>query len=314
VKRGQPTLALLLAVVGLALAVRVAAGAADPYAPPPRQPPPAPPQVPAPGVQRFSHVHHAAFTRVDVKQCSLCHALGADLRPLTPGSDGHQPCMSSGCHMQDFLDPDTKLCLGCHATSDNYRKNPALDVFYADPSPEHHVEVDHAAHMKRGQPGAPTAKATCETCHWVDKTSYQAVTHPGHAQCAPCHAQGQAAARKPMTDCNACHPGGSPDTVFTRKRRDPELNHRFLHERANHRYFDPDKKTRPMQCDLCHSKVGKLTSLADVFAVSLVDTATMRGTCARCHDVADTKLCTKCHRQGTIIKTFNYHVLQAPTP
>jgi hypothetical protein len=255
---------------------------------------------------RFSHVQHAGRKGARVEQCARCHGLSADFKPLTPGADGHQPCMTSGCHLDDFLDEKTTLCLGCHASTDNFRKNPARDVYGQDPSPEHVVEIDHKAHMERGQPGRPDARATCQTCHWVDRSTFVAVTRPGHAQCAPCHGQSSA---RPMSGCATCHLDHAPAAYFTKKRHDPELNGKFLHERVEHRFYDKDARQKPMQCDTCHAKVTRHEKLQTLRAAALVDSSTMKNNCAKCHDVRDTGKCLDCHRPGTIVKTFNYHTL-----
>lgn len=264
------------------------------------------PDAPAKAAPRFSHVGHLGLEAAKVNDCARCHTLDQAQRPRVPGGDGHQPCMSSGCHLSDFLDEKTTLCLACHATTENFRRNPLVDVYAAGRPREHVVEIDHKAHMTRGQPGRPDAAATCQMCHWVDRTTFVAVTRPGHAQCVACHGP---TSPKPMTVCSTCHLEGDPNVYFAKQRRDVQLNGQFKHEHEGHRFLDGKRKTQPMQCELCHRTAARQTTLQALFAAPLVDRTTMQKTCSTCHDVRDVAKCTQCHTRGTIIKTFNYHGL-----
>jgi len=293
-RRRPARLVLLgLALLGLAGGVGLAADEKPAAGPPP----------PA-GAPDFDHARHAdkAGAKIDMQKCATCHTVKADGANTPPGGNGHQPCMSSGCHVKAFLDKNTKLCLVCHTTTDRHKKNPAH--LFAGKT-EHYVEFSHDAHMKRKVAGGDQP-IVCQTCHTVD-AAFRAVRRPGHAQCAPCHGKLDSA---PMAECDGCHLRGDATTHFDKKRKDAELKKgAFIHERVEHRFFDPGQEQKPIQCDTCHYRVEKFTSLRDLKGAPLIDTVTMNNNCARCHDVKDTGKCTVCHIKGTVISTFNYHGL-----
>jgi hypothetical protein len=251
----------------------------------------------------FDHVAHGKATtgKLDMAKCSQCHAVKPDGANVPPGANGHQPCMQSGCHVRDFLEKGSTLCLTCHTSSDNFRKNPLAGMGQR----EHHVEMSHTAHMKRKTQAG--GQVVCQTCHTVDPATFRAVVSPGHPQCASCHAKLDAA---PMSACDGCHQPGDPASYFDKQRKDVELKPRaFVHERVEHRFFDPGKESKPIQCDTCHYRVTKFASLRDLKGAAIIDTNTMKNNCSQCHDVRDTRKCTVCHVKGTVISTFNYHGL-----
>ena len=59
---------------------------------------------PAP-VKKFDHEQHRKLTPpvVSDKNCASCHSADAKGTLSKPGADGHQPCLSSGCHAKEFL-------------------------------------------------------------------------------------------------------------------------------------------------------------------------------------------------------------------
>ncbi len=289
-------LALALGALAGTIATTVAARADEPKAE-------APP--------KFSHAAHIASapkSKLDVAKCATCHAVDADGKNVPPGTDGHQPCMASGCHLDDFLTKDSTFCLGCHASSDNFRKNPPVNVFKNNPAPEHYMEFSHQAHMRPSVAGSKAEAVVCQTCHWVDKATFRAIERPGHPQCAPCHVGAKSV---PMSRCEGCHMDGDPKTHFTKHRPDVSLKDNFAHEHVGHRFFDKDKMTQPIQCETCHYKVEKFATLLELKAAPIIDTNTMKNNCAKCHDVRDTGKCTVCHTKSTIASqaTFNYHGL-----
>jgi hypothetical protein len=160
---------------------------------------------------RFYHLAHAKLKGVG-KDCALCHGARGDGQIEVPGSKGHQPCLSAGCHVQDFLSLKSKdapaqakakaLCLGCHSTAENFRKNPANRMFLAARK-QYHVELSHRSHEPR--PG-PMGRVSCQNCHAPSGDRQET---PGHAQCAVCHAVGNNASPA-MTMCGGCHLDGAP--------------------------------------------------------------------------------------------------------
>jgi hypothetical protein len=266
---------------------------------------------PAPPDSKFNHARHVGSVskaKLDMTKCTSCHAVDKDGANLRPGADGHQPCMQSGCHLDDFLDKRTTLCLGCHASSDNFRKNPADRVFAPGGKKEHFVEFSHQAHMRPRVAGSKAQAVVCQTCHWVDKATFKAVEHPGHPQCAACHATSK---NLPMSQCDGCHNDGDPAKHFDKHRKDVQLRDNFSHEHVGHRFFDKEKMTQPIQCETCHYKVEKFDNLRDLRGTAIIDSVTMKNNCSKCHDVHDTKLCTTCHTKATIASgnSFNYHGL-----
>ena len=272
------------------------------------KPAPAKPAGPPPKFNHATHASKAPRAKLDMARCDTCHKVGKDGANVPPGADGHQPCMQSGCHLDDFLDKQTTLCLGCHASTENFRKNPPVRVFKDNPKPEHFVEFSHQAHMRPRVAGSKAAEVMCQTCHWVDRATFRAVEEPGHPQCAPCHASSR---NLPMTQCDGCHMDGDPRAHFDKQRPDVQLKDNFAHEHVGHRFFDKEKMTQPIQCETCHYRVEKFASLRDLRGAPIIDTNTMKNNCSKCHDVRDTDKCTVCHTKATIASqnAFNYHGL-----
>jgi hypothetical protein len=261
--------AALLGGVALALAQKpaapagpAAAGAAAPAA--------------ADAPAKFDHASHAALTPpVDVASCATCHKSGPDGALVAPGKDGHQPCLASGCHVDDFLasgartareDPArhgkaTRFCRGCHESAPARASKALASVaFKNNPSPDHHVEMNHLEHA---------GKTSCRSCHVVDGATFALVKGaPGHAECATCH--GKAADAAPMDRCQACHSQPSEAIYLGKPRSSSDVrscdteSHAalaaerkeavpcFTHERTEHRTRDG----APMECSSCHFMVA----------------------------------------------------------
>ena len=278
-----------------------------------------------------------------IDDCTACHGDDAKGALALPGRSGHQPCLASGCHVDDFLatgdstrkaDPAryraaAAFCLGCHgsATGDAPRRfeKPAADNVYRQASPEHHVEMDHLEHARR---------SGCRDCHVVDPTSFQLVAgRPGHAECAECHG----ASAPPMSRCSTCHTAPGPAAYFSGSRRptgvrscgsDAHAAQKaaaggdtpcFLHERREHRFA----ADRPLQCGSCHFMIAepklwagrKYRSLKEIAAAPIIhnqrDLAHRScGAGAACHgrDVDDshgTARCALCHSKRVTESIFD---------
>jgi hypothetical protein len=270
--RHKATLALAGALIWLAPAIADEPAAPDVAAPP--------------AGKKFDHTQHRGLEKPAVTDdnCESCHPTDKVGILTPPGKSGHQPCMSSGCHVTDFLsvgaatqksDPArykkaAAFCMGCHSskTGDppkNYEKPPADLVFTEHPAPNFHVELPHFEHLDNEIKGK--GKLACRDCHVVDpRTNELDLQTPGHAECAKCH--GVSAA--PMKTCDHCHkmPGkrvyldkirketevrscDSPGHLREAKRRGKPVTEVpcFKHETKDHRFGEDGK---PLECGACH--------------------------------------------------------------
>lgn len=250
--------------------------------------------------KKFDHVQHQAAAKlvekpepcnnniprrwkgpaVTADNCESCHPTDKVGVITPPGKRGHQPCMSAGCHVTEFLrvgettrrerpecyEKAAAFCKGCHTdTPENFQKAPAAQVFKNHPAPNFHVELPHFDHLDNEIKGH--GKVGCRDCHVVDPTTNALkLETPGHAECARCH--GVTAA--PMKTCDHCHkmPGktvyldkarpqnevrscGSPRHLREAKRRRKPVDQVpcFKHETKEHRFAEDGKA---LQCNACH--------------------------------------------------------------
>src|SRR5690606_32425544 len=113
---------------------------------------------------------------VDIAACSKCHTKGSANKP-PPTTRSHAPCMSSGCHVDEFLStgPRTKMedpaayksaalfCASCHKSNSGeppsrFAKAEADALYQNKIDADYHVEMNHLAH---------TELTDCSTCHRV---------------------------------------------------------------------------------------------------------------------------------------------------
>jgi hypothetical protein len=247
---------------------------------------------------------------------------------------GHSPCMTAGCHAQDFVNsglPTAKpvertkavsFCLGCHPSTKNepppaWTKPPAVAIATHGVS-EYHVEMNHFEHTKR---------TNCRTCHAVDDKSFALVAdHPAHQECVICHNK-QKYPEFTMEKCGLCHSTPSRQMFFPKVNR-PHNNVRacnsegyqalvrkhpgtkltcFTHERKEHRF---SAKNEPVQCRDCHfmiedAKLGpKYNSITKIHELPVIEDDQGRahaacGNNAACHQREvppnATSHCGKCH-------------------
>ena len=238
---------------------------------------------------KFDHQAHAALeTPVAIAQCELCHGNDAKGALGKPASHGHQPCLSSGCHAEDFLSVGKRtqldaperykkaagFCLGCHDDGAGLAPSPfvkaqATSLYKNNTKPGHYVEMNHLAHTKAAEANG----GGCRTCHVVDQATFVlAVDGPGHAECASCHdgIEDDNRSLEPdfaMGACGSCHQSGDPKAYFKERsfttdvRSCKSLRHAalskkrntktpcFEHEREGHR---TKKDGDPVQCGHCH--------------------------------------------------------------
>lgn len=291
--------------------------------------------------EKFDHASHARRTpAVDIARCEACHQSGEAGALIAPGKLGHQPCLSSGCHVDDFLAVGPKtakadparyaraagFCRGCHDgprdVAPRRSERPAADaVWKHNPSPDHHVELDHLEHA---------GKTACRACHVVAPTSFALLqSAPGHAQCAACHGKSDDA--HPMGACGKCHAEPAAAAYFTGPRHASDVRscgteaHAalvaerkeavpcFKHERTEHRFQGSEE----LQCSTCHFMIDdkarwgafKYQSVKDIKASPIIhnqrDLAHKSCGASGCHapDVDDSRgsaNCRLCHSKKVV--------------
>jgi hypothetical protein len=242
--------------------------------------------------KKFNHAQHGKLKQkvVTEKNCSSCHGKSTAGELAIPAKDGHQPCLASGCHVDDFLASSAKtkkadpkryakaaaFCLGCHnsASGDaprNFSRPKADNAYQNNSTTEYHIELDHFAHVER-------KAGKCRDCHVVDEKSFALVLDtPGHAECSQCH---NGKTTHAMSECASCHdtPGAGEYFTKTRKGSDtracgseahlalaksrnksPEQVPCYKHERKEHRFWSTNRDRKAdwaqgeaLQCGHCH--------------------------------------------------------------
>lgn len=257
------------------------ASPAKPGAKPPKKPPKAAKTKSSsqrsPHAGKFDHDAHSKLdTPVPVAECGKCHGDDTTGKLATPGAVGHQPCLSAGCHAEDFMSVGARtlkeaperyrqaasFCSGCHKLETDVAPSPfakmdAPLVYKGNKNPNYHVEMNHLEHV---------GKTKCRTCHVVEKETFALQFEaPGHDQCATCH--GEDNEELTMADCAGCHQEGNPDKYFKPRTFESDVRSCdsdrykelvkarggksvpcFKHEREGHRYVDG----KDLQCNACH--------------------------------------------------------------
>ncbi|MBX3162650.1 MAG: hypothetical protein KF773_42205 [Deltaproteobacteria bacterium] len=184
---------------------------------------------------RFDHAKH----ETDVKKlkkdlkCEGCHGLDKAGKIIAPASQGHHPCIESGCHSDLFLAAgkaaeakpvefrkrQTAVCTVCHTGVPAPWQKAKTKVLRAFESQiDHHVEMPHYSHTQMNLPKDQGGKQVeCRTCHVVNAKGTDsrigreyglAYNAPGHAECVLCH-NPQANKDHTMSQCGSCHKNGS---------------------------------------------------------------------------------------------------------
>jgi hypothetical protein len=205
-----------------------------------------------------------------------CHAVEADGRLTAPlAKKDHQPCATSGCHLNEFMSRTTKICGICHDAASPWQKTASR----AKPplSPEWFERIDHASHL--GTLG--TLNNACASCHG-DKLA-GAPAPAGHDACAPCHGRGQALT---MSQCAGCHSQTPPPR--------PAASVWSVRATFDHKQHAADPRSRGVtKCTECHKQIASAKDLASVRAPLMAD-------CEGCHDGKHTFKttgfsCARCH-------------------
>jgi hypothetical protein len=223
----------------------------------------------------FTHEAHGR-RNVKIDNCGQCHAAEADGR-LTPplAKKDHQPCATSGCHLNEFMSRTTKICGICHDAASPWQKTASR----AKPpvKPEWFERIDHASHL--GKLG--TLNNACASCHGDKLAGVPAPA--GHDACAPCHGRGQALT---MSQCAGCHSQTPP----------PRVAASVWSVRAtfDHKQHATDPRSRGLtKCTECHKQIAAAKDLASIKAPLMAD-------CEGCHDGKHTFKttgfsCARCH-------------------
>lgn len=251
------------------------------------------PAQPARADLPFRHAEHARHS-VKIDDCASCHGVDNDGTLTAPLSrKDHLPCASSGCHQNEFISREPRICGICHDSAAPWqraaarrppRSRPAAVEPAAASGPaaapetdEWHEVMNHASHLALGA-GAAT---TCEGCHGDKRTG--AEPPRDHRACATCHARGP---RPAMTDCKACH-----SNVQQAARQVSPWNVAATFDHKQHA-VDP-RSRRPAACSTCHTQVSAARTMAQVAPPRMAD-------CDGCHDGKITFKttgfgCARCH-------------------
>lgn len=225
----------------------------------------------------FTHAAHAN-RNVKITNCESCHALKDNGDVEVPGTGKqHLPCAQSGCHQNEYLGRQNKICGTCHQISVPWQKTTARMV--PPEKPEWSSNMNHESHLKKK---GGTTNAACGDCHG-DKLGGGKPPR-GHEACAMCHGKGSAL---PMTQCAGCHAQG--ESVARAPVSEWSVKDTFLHEKHT-----TDPKTRkPTQCVGCHADVKSATTLATIKKPTMAS-------CGACHDGKSSFKttgyeCSRCH-------------------
>jgi predicted CXXCH cytochrome family protein len=256
----RPVICLLLTVIAFSPAVNTVRGQA--------------------GSDDFSKFLHSSANHARMP-CLLCHRRESNAaRPALPGGSGHVPC--SGCHAQQFANPESPICTICHTDvgSGALKPFPRLKSF--------RMTFNHARHMNM-------SGASCTTCHRPARGGVARSIPAGfnaHSTCFGCHTPRANSGGRDISSCGTCHkPGGYARTpVWTAAFR---MN--FSH--AKH---GPSQK---LACNDCHQVRAGLPQRRQVTSTEAANHhASGRGqSCMTCHDGKrafggdDFSVCKRCH-------------------
>lgn len=222
---------------------------------------------------KFDHSSEA-HTRMP---CLLCHVRSEEF--TAPKRSGHMPC--SSCHVQQFADPNSKMCTICHtdtATGD-VKRFPPLRSF--------NIKFDHARHM---------SQTGCATCHSPTGRGVALSIPQGaraHATCFQCHGPETESGGRNIGSCNTCHEPGRPTRVSeSAKAFKFKFSHR-AHARNN--------------CTACHTVLAGMARGRQVASpATAMHFASGRGqSCGNCHNgkrafgADDFANCKRCHEGST---------------
>lgn len=226
-------------------------------------------------IQDFSKFPHTNAMHARLP-CLLCHKRD-DNSPKPKRSTGHSPCV--GCHVQQFADNTSPMCLICHLPGSTAVKPfPTLRSF--------NVKFDHSRH---------TRQTNCATCHKSAGrgVSFSIPTGPGaHVTCYQCHGPRTEVGGQDVSSCSTCHQVGRPVR--------PSLWAKAYTENFSHQAHIRAGNTN---CTVCHTvRAGGVRGKQVSTPLALNHSAPAGAfSCATCHNNKrafggdDFKDCRRCH-------------------
>jgi c(7)-type cytochrome triheme protein len=231
----------------------------------------------------FSKFQHGNKTHAELP-CLLCHKR-EDNSPI-PKRSGHIPC--SGCHVQQFSDPNNAICKICHtdAQKGTVKEFPEIKSFS--------VKFDHAAHLK---------ETNCATCHQFSNRGV-AISVPNgfeaHQSCFQCHEPQKTVNDRDISSCGICHEPGKPNR-FSEMKQNLAVNFSHITHSAK----------QNLNCTVCHTVKAGATLGNQVSEINAAMHGVGQQGCAGCHNgsraFGDTDFtnCQKCHQQFAGVSSFS---------
>lgn len=238
------------------------------------------PPAPITKVVAFTHGKHAA-RKMAISDCATCHAAqpGGELAPTLAAKD-HAPCANSGCHQNEFMTREPRICGMCHQSATPWHKALAMPRSSGADS-EWAGTMNHFTHLVTTSTGG-SSNVTCTGCHG----DLLAGGKPpeGHAACASCHARSK---RPLMGECAACHvplPAGTPRSEWSVRATFAHVTHAK----------DPRSGGTPA-CIGCHTNVASAKTRAELTPPKMED-------------------CESCHNGNTAFKTTGFDCARCHQP
>lgn len=234
---------------------------------------------PVSAAQEFAKFQHGSAQHARMP-CLLCHKREANL--FAPKLPGHLPC--AGCHVQQFADQKSQICLICHTSGAGLKRFPRLQSFNAT--------FDHRGHQ---------SLTTCASCHQSNRRGVGYSVPAGataHRTCFQCHGPRTEIGGRNIGSCGTCHQPGTPV-------RASDWAQAF---RVNFSHQEHLRKAN-VSCASCHTVRPGIARGRQVTApVALMhSTRPQVSSCASCHNntrafgTANFTDCKRCH-EGTTFK------------
>jgi c(7)-type cytochrome triheme protein len=228
----------------------------------------------------FSKFLHSSANHARMP-CLLCHRRESNSpRPAMPGGSGHAPC--SGCHAQQFANPESPICTICHTDvrSGAVKPFPRLKSF--------RMTFDHGRHVNM-------SGASCVTCHRPSRGGVARSIPAGfnaHATCFGCHTPRANSGGRDISSCGTCHkPGGYSRT--------PQWTAAFRMN-FSHAKHGPSQK---LECNDCHQVRAGMPQRRQVTSPQAANhhASDRSQSCMSCHNGKrafggdDFSVCKRCH-------------------
>jgi c(7)-type cytochrome triheme protein len=225
----------------------------------------------------YTKFEHTSFRHARLP-CLLCHTRTDN--STRPKFSGHLPC--SGCHVQQFNDPQSGICTVCHVST----QGGALKAF--PPLRSFNLRFDHGRHQ---------AGVACATCH-RPLARGAALSIParaqGHTTCFQCHTpQAKNRLGDNISSCDTCHRLG---TLVRTPTQAAAFRVGFSHARHT--------AQQGVSCANCHTvRPGATRSNQVTAPAAFQHHTTGRGqSCITCHNGKrafggdDFTSCKRCHQ------------------